>query len=129
MSPPRTRRGAIAVEFALVLPVLLLLVVGAIDWGWLFVQQAAVVVCARDGAHAGALAAEDAQAAADARARGSLMASGFVTDPGDVQVRVYEAPPGEVVEVRIAVPFDPVVGLVPTPDQLVARTTMLREGA
>ncbi len=124
----RARRGAIAVEFALVLPILLLLVVGAIDWGWLFVQEAAVVVCARDGAHAGALTADDPAAVADARARGALAAAGFVSDPGDVQVRVYDAPPGEVVEVRIEVPFEPVIGLVPTPALLVGQTTMLREG-
>jgi hypothetical protein len=45
-------RGAAIVEFAIVLPVFLMLVLGAIDWGWFFVVQDAVSNAAREGARA-----------------------------------------------------------------------------
>jgi Flp pilus assembly protein TadG len=48
-------RGAAAVEFALVLPLLLTLVLGAIDWGWYFFVDQLVTNAAREGARAGSL--------------------------------------------------------------------------
>jgi Flp pilus assembly protein TadG len=49
------QRGAAAVEFALVLPLLLTLVLAAIDWGWFFFIDQVVTNCAREGARAGTL--------------------------------------------------------------------------
>jgi Flp pilus assembly protein TadG len=43
------------VEFALVLPLLLTLVLGSIDWGWYFFVHQAVTNAAREGARAGTL--------------------------------------------------------------------------
>ena len=55
-SDSRARQsGAAAVEFALVLPLLLTLVLGAIDWGWYFFIDQLVTNCAREGARAGTL--------------------------------------------------------------------------
>jgi hypothetical protein len=54
--PRRIRqRGAVAVEFALVLPLLLLLVLGGIDWGYFFFVGEIVANAAREGARAGSL--------------------------------------------------------------------------
>jgi hypothetical protein len=50
-----SRRGAVAVEFALVLPILLLLVLGGIDWGYFFFAGQIVANAAREGARAGSL--------------------------------------------------------------------------
>lgn len=50
-------RGAAAVEFALVLPLLLTLVLGTIDWGWYFFVDQVVTNAAREGARAGTLVA------------------------------------------------------------------------
>jgi hypothetical protein len=49
------QRGAVAVEFALVLPLLLLLVLGGIDWGYYFLVGEIAANAAREGARAGAL--------------------------------------------------------------------------
>jgi TadE-like protein len=55
---PRDRqRGVAAVEFALVLPLFLTLVLGAIDWGWFFFIDQIVTNAAREGARAGTLLA------------------------------------------------------------------------
>ncbi len=48
-------RGAAAVEFALVLPLLMMLVMGGIDWGFYFFQAQVVTNAAREGARAGSL--------------------------------------------------------------------------
>jgi Flp pilus assembly protein TadG len=49
-------RGAAAVEFALVLPLLMLLVLGCVDWGYYFYIDQLVTNGAREGARAGAVA-------------------------------------------------------------------------
>jgi Flp pilus assembly protein TadG len=55
-APTRSRHsqgGAAAIEFALVLPLVLILVLGAIDWGWYFFIDQLVTNAAREGARAG----------------------------------------------------------------------------
>ncbi len=59
-------RGAAVVEFALMLPLLLMLVLGAIDWGWYFYLREVVTNAAREGARAGAVSAVGGSAAATA---------------------------------------------------------------
>ena len=49
------QRGAAALEFAIVLPVLLLMLVGIVDFGMVMGAQAQVFNAAREGARAGAL--------------------------------------------------------------------------
>src|SRR5579859_3625853 len=50
MPPQHRERGAAAVEFALVLPVLLVLVMGIIDFGRVFSAQQTLTYAARSGA-------------------------------------------------------------------------------
>ena len=53
-------RGASAVEFAIVLPVLISILVGIIEFGWLFNQQISLTQAAREGARAYAIHHADA---------------------------------------------------------------------
>lgn len=46
----RRENGQSMLEFALVLPILLVLVCGIIDFGWLFYHQSELNNCAREGA-------------------------------------------------------------------------------
>ncbi len=50
---PRSQRGAAAVEFALVLPVLLALLVGMVDMGLMLYDKAVITHASREGARAG----------------------------------------------------------------------------
>ncbi len=57
---PRSRRGNSAVEFALTLPILVLLLAGVIDLGQFMFLNDALVNAVSQGARAGAMANEDA---------------------------------------------------------------------
>ncbi|WP_242333416.1 MULTISPECIES: TadE family protein [unclassified Anaeromyxobacter] len=90
-------RGAAAVEFALVVPVLMLLCLGAIEWGFHFFQREIIVNAAREGARAGSIADSDPAGVAEARASEYLGVAGIdastcsfdIPDPiGSVRVAV-----------------------------------------
>lgn len=57
----RSERGAAAVELALVLPVLLVLVLGIVEFGRAFQVQATLAAAAREGARVFALGGTDAE--------------------------------------------------------------------
>ncbi|HET6413646.1 MAG TPA: TadE family protein [Anaeromyxobacter sp.] len=87
-------RGTAAVEFALVLPLLLMLVLGAIDWGWYFFIREVATNAAREGARVGSVnAVDDAGAAADALAA----ANAYLTNLGLTAGTVTDSTPTVVV--------------------------------
>lgn len=51
----RASRGVAAIEFALVLPMLALLILGMLDYGWFFFVEHAADTAAREGARAATL--------------------------------------------------------------------------
>ncbi|WP_242343577.1 TadE/TadG family type IV pilus assembly protein [Anaeromyxobacter terrae] len=89
--------GAAAVEFALVLPVLMLLCLGAIEWGFHFFQREIIVNAAREGARAGSIADTDAAGVAVARAREYLSVAGINAATCTIDI------PEVVTSVRVAV--------------------------
>jgi Flp pilus assembly protein TadG len=81
------QRGAAAVEFALVLPFLMLIVLGTIDWGYFFFVEQIVTNAAREGARVGSLtpndpAAPDPAADATAVAEAEGTAETYLTNAG-----------------------------------------------
>ena len=72
----RPERGATAVEFALVLPLLFIVLFAIIDFGWVLNQQLSVTAAAREGSRYYAIHNLEPGAQAQAEAR----ASGLVTD-------------------------------------------------
>jgi Flp pilus assembly protein TadG len=54
----RRARGAVLIEFVIVLPVFVLLLLASIDWGWYFVLRETAVNATREGARVGSAAPE-----------------------------------------------------------------------
>lgn len=84
-------RGAAAVEFALVLPLLLTILFGTIEWGYYFFNRQIVINSAREGARVGTLqlkGPDDAKAAAEHY----LTGSGLVLKSGTIGGEVFPAP-------------------------------------
>ena len=74
-NPRNRQRGVVAVEFALVFPLLLTLVLAAIDWGWYFFVDQLVTNCAREGARAGTVLAPPPTSTAGQGEAAALQAS------------------------------------------------------
>ena len=75
-------RGAAAVEMALVLPILLVLVFGIIDFGFLFNAQVSLTQATREGVRLGAVGEAPSVAAMEARMQEAYL--GFAGDGAPV---------------------------------------------
>jgi Flp pilus assembly protein TadG len=109
------RRGANAVEFALILPPLLLLLTGIMDYGWLYMVRTAATTAARTGARTGAFTAQDATPDSAAASAASTKWSAFglpVSAPTFVAFRTGSP---QLMVVRINLNMTSLVGLVAGP--------------
>lgn len=109
----RSERGAALVEFALVLPLLLFIIMGIVDFGFLFQRFQVVNSAAREGARMAVLPGY-APADVEARVRSYLTAGGVAatTVNSSVQVTNVSIPtgagptlPGKRVQVTYASPY------------------------
>ncbi len=118
----RDERGTAAIEFGLILPVLVAMLVGIIDYGDVYFTRLTMTNAAREGARVGVTLDEGkAQAAAIAAARTYLTQAGVVAD---VTATVpSQSNPTVTVTVTID-PFEPLIGLVPTPARVTVSTSM-----
>lgn len=89
----KTEKGQAMVEFALVLPVLLVLLCGIIDFGWLYYNQITLNNAAREGARYAVIhydPATDWKGAAESRMLTSMAgvssAAAIVSDPVEQQI-------------------------------------------
>jgi Flp pilus assembly protein TadG len=123
------RRGSISVEFAVTLPIVLVLLVGVLEWGRMLAREVAVVTVARDAAHAGALTrkTDDPTLVAKLQAADGLRAAGFDPALATVEARSFPNPAGTMLELRVTVPFSALFGLIPVSSQLHAVTTIRME--
>ncbi|MCM6761608.1 pilus assembly protein [Rathayibacter sp. ZW T2_19] len=80
----REEKGAVALEFALVLPILMVILVGIIEFSLLFTAQTTLTNAAREGARSMALHNDPA------RARSAVKDSAFYLSPAltDAQISV-----------------------------------------
>jgi len=79
----KKERGAAAVEFALILPLLMVILFGTIDWGFYFFVQQIVNNAAREGARVGSLTPP-----------GTPGADGICSTQAEAQARAYLAAAG-----------------------------------
>lgn len=129
----KQRRGAAAVEFAVVAPVFFLLVFGMIEYGRMVMVQQIIVNSAREGCRAAVLDGSTTSGVKSTTI--TAMASGNITITTS-NVTVSPDPPsnaefGDPVTVTVTVPFNQVSWL-PSPmylggKSMTASTTMRRE--
>jgi Flp pilus assembly protein TadG len=119
------------VEAALLLPLLVLLTFGVIEYGWVLLKTQQIGNAARGGARCAVRA--DATNAEVEAAVSTLMSSAGIqgyqlTLPGDVA----QIPPASLVTVQISVPYQNIqlagAPFVPMPAHLQARVSMAKEG-
>ena len=104
--PARHRRphGSVLIEFVIVLPVFLLLLLASIDWGWYFVLRETAVNATREGARVGSvapggLAADDAALAVQTYLTNSLVLGTSMPRPSS-DAHDGERSPGHLGEPR-----------------------------
>ena len=84
----RSQRGAELIEFALVLPLLLLLVLGIVDFGFLFQRLEVVTNAAREGARIAVLGSTYSTADVQTRVTDYLVEGGVPITPGNPVITV-----------------------------------------
>jgi Flp pilus assembly protein TadG len=115
-------RGAVLVEFALVAPVLFLIVFGIIEFGWLFLQNIDVRHGAREGARLAAVNFKTTSSPTSAEQQDQIIAEMCSRMDADASVSVNlfrpvnDAAGGNVVgqefEVRVHQDYDSLTGLL-----------------
>jgi Flp pilus assembly protein TadG len=130
-SAHRRRTGGAMVEMALLLPLVVLLLFGIIEYGWTFMKASQVSNAARHGARVAARPAasqgEVEAAVLQMMTEAQLGSSGYAVLVSDLGVSV-----GAPVTVEITVNYNAVTltgsGLVPLPSRLHAIASMSKEG-
>lgn len=121
---PRAESGASAVEFALIVPILLTLIFGVLEYAWYFNQQISATQGARAAARAHVLHHDepgfDLLAVANAGSPTLTIDSAVASTAG--------CPAGTTVTVTIAGANDALLGLFPLPAQIGAKGAMQCEG-
>ena len=124
MTINRPRRGANALEFALVLPVLITLLMGAIDFGWYFAQESlvtnALAAAVRSGSALNPLPDEVGtctpciQAVKDHAVLG-LRNLGISVDPTDIEPAIYAKAGTCAITLQTELPHTVLLGFIDTP--------------
>ena len=128
------RLGVSAVEAALLIPLVMMLLMGMLEYGWAYLKNQQINSAARHGARVGAVEGatsfEVAAAVSQLMTEAGMDASGYVltTSPADVA----GAAPGSVITVSITVPYADIqlmgIPLIPVPTNLDGLTSMAKEG-
>ena len=125
------RRGSTAIEFALTLPVIFVIMAGILEYGWYLFQLSSVVHAVRDGTRIGVTVPldEGPEAIAATHARDVLDGLGVPCGATGCSVEASLVPAGEVTVMRleIEVPYEPIIGLLPHPGLLRGHFTMMMQ--
>lgn len=119
----RGRRGSNAVEFALTLPVLLLLAAGVVDLGQYLRVADAAVAAAAEGARAGSLVEEDQAAIGKTMAERAWIAADL-DGTALVVATVSGVDPNARLQVDVTVPYAPFFGFLALPPTVTYSHTM-----
>lgn len=120
------RRGGAAIEFVLLLPVLLPLLAGIFEYSLVFAEQSNVVAASREGVRIGVIDGQSSLAVQ--RVRDVLDNYGMDGSAATVEPLESGTAPARVLTLTVTVPYSARVGgYVPAPTQLTNSATMLLE--
>ena len=124
----KRNRGQAIVEFALVLPIFLLLVLGSMEFGLVFHQYQIVTSASREGARVATLGGTDAEVVAAVKAAASTINSGALSTTISPATRVR----GNSVTVTVTNPVPiqtPLIAqfITPNPYPVTGKTVMRME--
>lgn len=132
------RRGANAVEFALVSPILLMLLGGTIDYGWYFWREALLINGLREAVRSGSLQQPGSNevggcascvAAATSAVNSELGQQGYGISLNATLQRIPASgtPCSYAVVVDAEIPHQRIMTLVPGPDQISVRVLSMAQ--
>lgn len=130
-----SRRGLSLIEAAIVFPLLLLVLIGVIEYAWMMLKNQEIKNASRHGARIAvreiSTNAQVSTAISALMTSAGMGGSGYVVTltPADVSTVL----PGNTITVNISVPYTNIdftgVPLLPLPTSLIEETTMAKEGA
>jgi len=127
----RRRRGSTVIEFALTLPVIVVILAGILEYGWYLFQLSNVVHAVRDGTRIGVSVPLDdgPEIRAAVHARDVLNGLGVPCASGGcvVEATLQPATDVTVLKLNIEVEYVPIIGLLPHPSQLRGNFTMMMQ--
>jgi len=130
------RRGTVLVETALILPLLLLLTFGLLEYGWMFLKIQQLNSAAREGVRVG-VRADGTNAMVNAAVDAAMTLAGMSGSGYTVEITpsAEDAVAGTTLKVSVTVPYNTDDGLkligfpgVPLPDNLYGEYYMMKEG-
>lgn len=116
LSRIRNEQGQSVVEFAIVLPILLIIIGGIIDFGWVYSNQLSLNNCAREGARYAVVHATEQDAGQKIREKVLALATDTIKDTMTVDItftNISNPEEGDVIiQVRSNIPvLTPIVGV------------------
>lgn len=129
----KERRGTASIEMALMLPLLIVLLMGLLEYGWLFSKAHQIANVTRNAARIAVLpdsTSADAQTTVENQMAQVGMAGKYTLTmtPPDVS----SVPSGQTIKVSLTVPYPGIslfhCGLIPGPESLHSEVTMAKEG-
>lgn len=132
-----TRRGIASVEAAIIFPLLLTIIFGMIEYGWLLREQQIVLNATREGARVGALVDSTASNVTGSSGAVTTIMSGYsltgyTATLNPTNISSSNLSKGDTFTLTVSIPYKPLLGitsLFPLPSTLTAAVTMEKEGS
>jgi Flp pilus assembly protein TadG len=121
----RGEAGVSAVEFGLILPIFMVLILGIIDYGYMYFVHLSMTNAAREGVRVGVTTCTPAATA-------TTITNNYLSGVGVTATTNVTAPAGPDWPLQVNVsmtPFRPLIGFVPLPANLTATASMRWEFA
>ncbi len=122
------RRGAHAIEMALILPVMMMLITGIIEISWFMLARTAVRDVAQRSARAGSIVTSTDAVEAAVLDQSEVVIAAYHLEETSVVTNVEAGPP-PVVVVTVDMPYAGLTGMLPVPETIHASARRMLEAS